>query len=730
MALVFPANPVDEQSFTSGDLQFAYNADKERWESTSFAEYTGDLPQAVRDAIELQIDPPAPPLRSYERNSEFIDLPTVLNTEQKMVALAAVYEAADNNWYSLRIDGGDYTVDWGDGTVENITQGSVGVHQYAYNDISAATTTTEGYRQAIITVTPQASQTITGAVIAVDIDSTVLLVGGIYPYEMGFLDIVMSFPEATAISAGGENSSYAVAAEKIEILSSKVTDLDDVLQGPTRNERFHTKMKKFVFNSSEQISACTRAFQRLFSLIDLELNADFSAITDASSMFASCYSLQVAPTIQLDSVVDIDYMFDQCYNLIDLSNLTFSSPITDAFRTFYLCRSLLTLPNGLDLSPVTSATNLFESCNSLVRFPSDIVWPTALQNATNMFSNCFKIAELPYMDLSSCTNLSYFAANCKNIKTIPDYDTSSCQFFSNMFSGCTKLLSVALDLSSATTTNFMFFGCENLDNFTILGQSSLCSSFVSMFSSCASLRKAPDLDFSSATDISSIYDNCRSLSVIPPMNLPVCTDAERAFYACSALPSIEMNFSNVAKVSSFLRNTFGFCYGLTEIKGNLDTTGATNFSSMCYQCESLESIPDLDFSSATTLSDAFFAARNISEVNFTPPTGACNYHSMFQSCGSLKSIPTLDLTNATDTTFMFVGCNSFVDPTKITNIATSIAITGSMSKDSIVTIFNNLLPAVGQTLLLSSGSSPSPNSALLTAQEIEIATNKGWTVVL
>ena len=490
------------------------------------------------------------------------------------------------------------------------------------------------------------------------------------------------------------------------------------------------KMKRFVFNSSEQLTVCARAIKRCYSLIDVELNADFSAITDTSSMFLDCHSLQTVPTIQLDSVVNIEYMFDQCNNLIDLSNLTFSSPLTSVRRAFYQCKSLLNLPNNLNLSQITNSDSLFYSCRSLVRFPSDIVWPTALQSGRYMFYECSKIVELPFMDLSSCTNLDSFAAGCKNIKTIPDYDTSSCGEFNRAFSECTKLLSIALDLSSANRTNYMLTNCSNLDNFTILGQSSLCTSFVSMFSSCSSLRKAPDLDFSSATDIYGIYESCRSLSYVPPMNLPVCVDAERAFYGCNSLPSIEMNFSNITKDSTFLRSAFGFCDTLTEIKGNLDTTGATDFSSMCYLSQALTSLPHMDFSSATNLSNTFYVVSNLSKLSFTPPTGACNYNNMFYRCETLRSISTLDLTNATNTTSMFFSCNSFVDPTKITNIATSIAITGSMSKDSIVTIFNNLLPAVGQTLLLSSGSNSSPNSALLTAQEIEIATNKGWTVVL
>jgi hypothetical protein len=94
----------------------------------------------------------------YVRPSDWIPLPEVQAGDQTLVALVAVYPH-ESNHLSFVVSG-NYTVDWGDGVVENFSAGQQANKNYVYSSLSA-NDTTRGYRQAILTITPQSGQTLT-----------------------------------------------------------------------------------------------------------------------------------------------------------------------------------------------------------------------------------------------------------------------------------------------------------------------------------------------------------------------------------------------------------------------------------------------------------------------------------------------------------------------------------------------------------------------------------------
>ena len=79
-------------------------------------------------------------------------------SEQKIVGLHAVLPG--NNWVAFTLSGA-YTVDWGDGTTENFAAGVTAYRNLAWSSYNTSTLTARGYRQAIITITPQSGHNIT-----------------------------------------------------------------------------------------------------------------------------------------------------------------------------------------------------------------------------------------------------------------------------------------------------------------------------------------------------------------------------------------------------------------------------------------------------------------------------------------------------------------------------------------------------------------------------------------
>src|SRR6056297_3046277 len=96
------------------------------------------------------------PTEGWQRPADWLDVPTL--TEGAAV-LFAVRDVPDGNHIAFQFSG-DYTVDWGDVTIENYSSMDVAEHSFFYADFDD-TTLCKDYRQSMIVVTPQAGQSIT-----------------------------------------------------------------------------------------------------------------------------------------------------------------------------------------------------------------------------------------------------------------------------------------------------------------------------------------------------------------------------------------------------------------------------------------------------------------------------------------------------------------------------------------------------------------------------------------
>ena len=109
---------------------------------------------------------------TWTRPSDWLTLPTMTETSEKMVALVAVHPH-DSNYFAFTITclTGTYSVNWGDGTSNaNVTSGVQVNKLYTYSTAALnGTESTRGYRQAIVQVTADG---------AVPMPANVLIVGG------------------------------------------------------------------------------------------------------------------------------------------------------------------------------------------------------------------------------------------------------------------------------------------------------------------------------------------------------------------------------------------------------------------------------------------------------------------------------------------------------------------------------------------------------------------------
>ena len=156
---------------------------------------------------------------------------------------------------------------------------------------------------------------------------------------------------------------------------------------------------------------------------------------------------------------------------------------------------------------------------------------------------------------------------------------------------------------------------------------------------------------------------------------------------------------------------------LSEIL-NLDTSKVTNMYGMFNHCSSLTTIPQLDTSKVTSMSI------------------------MFGNCSSLTTIPQLDTSSVTNIQQMFNFNSKLTDMGGLKNLGMAYLTTQSanyyqytldlsfspLTHDSLMNVINNLYDIKTKGCNVQSLVLGSTNLAKLTAEEIAIATNKGFSV--
>ena len=209
----------------------------------------------------------------WVRPADWVTLPTVLDGDQKIVMLVAVFNTTNFLAFSAT---GNYTVDWGDGAAPtNYSSGTTAQKSFAWSDYSPSTLTSQGFRQAVVTITPQSGQNLTA--LNLNVRHTTPTVA----HTTGVLEVVMSAPYFTAMSFYATNVAYQMLRRFEWVGSCPITSFFSMFQGCSSLQSVELDTSSGTsFNSM---------FQGCSSLQSVEL--DTSSGTNFSSMFQNCSSL-------------------------------------------------------------------------------------------------------------------------------------------------------------------------------------------------------------------------------------------------------------------------------------------------------------------------------------------------------------------------------------------------------------------------------------------------------
>ena len=360
----------------------------------------------------------------WVRPSDWLALPTVGSSEQKFVGLVAVFDT-DSNYLAFTCAGA-YTVDWGDGTVENIATNTKAQHQYVYSGISNSTLCSRGYKQVIVTITPQ-----TGNLTSINLQQTHS--SNAVAYVSSFLDILLSCQYLTSLTIGG-TTTYHSLLEQVTIRNHALT-------------------------------SCSNLFSNCYSLVSVPL-FNMASVTTTQNMFLNCYSVVTVPLFNTVSVTNMTSMFSSCASLLSVPLFNTIS-VTNMASMFNACVSLLSAPLFNTMS-VVDMSSMFQNCQSLISVP--LFNTASVTNMNSMFAACFAVKSIPLFNTALVTNMSFMFTNCRKLITLPLFNTSSVTNASSMLSNCFALSIVpAFNFSSVTSTTSPFSTCPSISKVLITG---------------------------------------------------------------------------------------------------------------------------------------------------------------------------------------------------------------------------------------------------------------------
>jgi hypothetical protein len=477
----FPNNPALNQQFSAAGKTW-------QWDGTAW--------KLNRQEGSLELAP-------WQRPADWLPLPVLTPTESKFVGLLAVFNH-DSNYVVLYAAGG-YTVDWGDGVVEDVQGGTSCTHLYNYDDF-AGTESERGYRQALVTLTPQPGAELT------EFGLQAYLPDELAPFEFqsNWLDIAFSGPDTQSLDIGGKFS-------------------DDSFVMPVR-----LNMLEKIVIASHNLTSMDMMFYYLNSLKVVE--CDFSGVLSLNETFEYCSGLEQVDFVFPDAA-DLSYIFAYCRNLkkarivapngIDFSRaFSYAEALVEAKidspngtnfeRTFADCTALQLVE--VDTRNATSMEYIFGWCETLRKAP--LLNTANVTNFSGMFASCYALEEVPLYDTSSGVDFSSMFSNCAVLKEVPLYDTSSGVDFNSMFRNCRAMKGIpTLDTASGVNFSEMFggVGCAFLPAIN----TSNGVDFTAMVESSPNLVSVPQFNVMNGESFYSFAGYCFSLSKVGIRNWPV-----------------------------------------------------------------------------------------------------------------------------------------------------------------------------------------------------------------
>jgi spore coat protein CotF len=385
----------------------------------------------------------------WVRPAEWPALPAVADTDQVFYGLHAVFDHG-SNFATIRCQGA-YTVDWGDGSSPvNVASNTTAEYNYSYAAAGLGHVTSRGYKTAIVTVTPQAGETLS----AIDLSLKHTQSGLVNGHSSQWLDMRLAMNNVGAVT--------------------------------TFNPLWlHRLLERFEWVGGSSVQASFANFLHTCTSLQSVPLFNTAAGTSFGGFLNGCVSLQSVPLFNTAAVTNFNAFLNGCASLQSVP--LFNTAAVTNFQNFLNgCVSLQSVPL-FNTAAGTNFQSFLQGCSSLQSVP--LFNTAAVTNFQNFLNGCVSLQSVPLFNTAAVTNFQNFLNGCVSLQSVPLFNTAAGTNFQSFLQGCSSLQSVPL-FNTAAGTNFQSFlqGCSSLQQVPPFNTSS-GTNFVNFLSSNASLSR-------------------------------------------------------------------------------------------------------------------------------------------------------------------------------------------------------------------------------------------------
>lgn len=343
----------------------------------------------------------------------------------------------------------------------------------------------------------------------------------------------------------------------------------------------------------------------------------------------------------LSNVTNMSRLFQNCYGISEILNLDTHS-VTNVYLVFSHCENAEKLPD-LNLTSCTEARGIFQYCKKLKSAPS-LIMPNNITSFQNLFYYCSDLEEIT-LDFnnkaSSLANIFYY---CSKLKSAYLYNTTGSTLAAQMFYHCENLESINLfDTGNVTDMKSMFAYCFKLESIPLFDTHNV-TKMPEMLRECYLLKHIPLFDTSKVQDFGHFAHRCYNLEDFPEFNTSSATEMNRIASCCPKLTSFPLlNTHNVTDFGSMLSghsSSYGTEYPmhLTSIPA-FDYSSATSLEDAFGNNLSLETIPQINAPNVQDVSNIFMNCSNVKQGakqlydTFSSQQSVQTYENAFKNCG-------------------------------------------------------------------------------------------------
>lgn len=330
----------------------------------------------------------------WKRPASWLAIDNLVSVGQhKFVGLCAVIDGQVNE-LRVRVGSVNYTVDWGDGTIENVGSSSYSsYHTYDFSTITSPLTS-EGWKQVIVQIYPtNPIDTFAGYVF---VDQSAKLVNN-------WLDIKMASSTCTQFTIG--------STARVPYLRKFTYAGPHVAMGLNNNFNY-SNLEEFDMDLSN-VNSLGTTFASVSGAIFGNDDTNVSCIaTSMASTFQSCNLKNIGNLTVNGNPSNLQQIFYTSLLLERIGNV--SSPYATQMNSFASGCVNLKSVGTINVPVITSATNAFSNTYTL-RSIGTITTGAGFANMSSMFTQCVSLQRIEITNCSGVTNAGNAFLGCYSL---------------------------------------------------------------------------------------------------------------------------------------------------------------------------------------------------------------------------------------------------------------------------------------------------------------------------